>query len=206
MIYAEKSANNAAKTRGDRMALIVKVDAIFLAFFNRVAWGFARLTGKSNFFLAKTMVWIVIISAMTTALNYWLPILARKTNPFIAALYGSAALLFLADLYRCDQAEAATMNDKRTRIFSPAIYSPVFRFLLVFVNIITVPAAIFDIMSSAGIMPAKILDYSYMPAFTAFLYFAALDPPQVGKSKIREWAEGFANSFRKLAPVSVKRK
>lgn len=188
------------------MGLIAGIDAVLLAFFNKIAHGFARLTGKSNFFLAKTMVWIVIISAMTTALNYWLPILARKTNPFVAALYGGAALFFLTDLYNCDRAETATMNDKRTRVFSPVIYSPNFRLWAVLISIITAPTAIFDFVTSAGIMPAKILDNICAPAFAAFLYFAALDPPQMGKSKVREWAEGFANSFRKLAPVSVKRK
>lgn len=188
------------------MRFILAIDGTFLKFFNKIARAFARLTGKSNFFLAKTMMWVVIISAMTTTINYWLPILARKTNPFVVAVYGGAALLFLADLYRCDQAETATMNDKQTRIFSPVIYSPIFRFTTVFLSVITAPAAILDIVSSAGIMLAKILDNSYMPAFTAFLYFASLDPPQMGKSKVREWAEGFANLFRKPEPVPVKSK
>lgn len=195
-----------SKNKEGEMGLIIKIDAVFLAFFNRIARAFARLTGKSNFFLAKIAVWLVIISAMTTALNYWLPILARKTNPFIAALYGYAALLFLTDIYRCDRAEDAATNDERTRIFSPAIYSPIFRALIVIMGVITAPSAIFDIASSAGIMLAKILDNSYMPAFAAFIYFASLDPPQMGKSKVREWVEGFANSFRQLVPISVKRK
>lgn len=188
------------------MLLILAVDNALLSFFTKLARSFARLTGRSNFFLAKYMICIMIASAMVETMNYWIPLLGRKITPLEVAFRGLFALLCLIDLNQCDKAEGAAFQERRVRVFSPILYMPCFRIYITLSSFLTIPIAVHYFTSAEGMFLAKIISRSWGFAFVAYVYLITIDPPSVGKSKIQEWAEGFTNFFRKPVPIPVKSK
>lgn len=188
------------------MRLILTVDSALLSFFNKIVRAFARLTGRSNFFLAKIMMCISTSGAMIATANYWFPLLPIRSSLLFMIIMALVALLAINNMVECDKAEDITLQDEQTKPMPPIYYTPRIRMIYV---ILSIPWLFFVIPycfnHEKGFWWAKMIFACYTLALTAYYYFIVLDPPQVGTSKIREWAEGFANSFRKLAPVSVKK-
>ncbi len=188
------------------MRLILAVDSVLLGFFTKTARAFARLTGRSNFFLAKTMVCVMTACFMIATANYWLPLLDFRPPLSLTILMALNAFLCIYDLHRCDKAEDMMLGEKRTAMFFPLYYSPSFRVLTAVVAFSWIFIELPSFVSPKGFLFAKIVFLFFLPSYTAFIYFAVIDPPSVGKSKIQEWAEGFANLFRKPVPIPVKSK
>lgn len=189
------------------MSLLLAIDGIFLSFFNKIAHSFARFTGRSNFFLAKISVCISTSGAMIATANYWFPLLSIRSTLLFMIIMASVALLAINDMVMCDKAEGATLQDEQTKPMLPVYYTPTIRMTYVILSIpwlFTMVPYCFD--HERGFRWAKIIFTCYTLALAAHYYFAALDPPQIGKSKIREWAERFANLFHKPVPVPVKTK
>lgn len=197
--------NNLRRERKQTMRIILAIDGALLKFFGKIARAFARLTGRSNFFLAKCMMIIVVVGFIIATLNYWFPILGRKTNPITAGVMAFGVFTSFSYYFPlCDRAEETTSYG--VKMFNPLLYSPFFRIAIVFGGVIDISIYVSSVIFANEFLLAKLIDGVMGPAYAAFLYFVALDPPRVDKSKIREWAEGFASIFYKPAAVTVKKK
>ena len=186
------------------MESIKRVDGFFLSFFTKISHKFYRLTGYSNFFLAKLAVCVMVASVMVVIFNYWFPgILHYQSSPIQVVLCSLISMFCLFDMIKCDKAEKSAFNDERVRMFSPLYYSPVNRLLWIFLASLMILAVPFIIANNKGYLVFKALDLAFAPAFATFKYFISVDPPSSGKSKIREWCESFSAGFRKLAPMKV---
>ncbi|HEY4495354.1 MAG TPA: hypothetical protein VJC01_02815 [Candidatus Paceibacterota bacterium] len=186
------------------MEYIKWVDSIFLLFFTKISHKFYRLTGYSNFFLAKLAVCVMVASVMVVIFNYWFPgILHYQSSPIQVVLCSLISMFCLFDMIKCDKAEKSAFNDERVRMFSPLYYSPVNRLLWIFLASLTILAVPFTIASNKGYLIFKTLELAFAPALTAFKYLISVDPPSLGKSKIREWIESFSAGFRKLVQAKA---
>ncbi len=188
------------------MSLILAIDNALLSFFTKLARSFARLTGKSNFFLAKTMVCVLTAGFMIGTASYWLPLLDFRLPLSIVMIMALNAFICIYDLHQCDKAEDMMLNEKRTRVFNPLYYSPSLRVFVAVTTFLYIFIALPSLVSSKGFLFAKIVLVFFPPSYAAFIYFAVINPPSIGKSRIREWAEGFSNLFCKPIPVPVKSK
>lgn len=189
------------------MQLVLTIDGVLLSFFNKIARVFARLTGRSNFFLAKISVCILTSGAMIATANYWFPLLHLRSSPLYMVTMALVALLAINDMVKCDEAESITLRNEQTKPMPPIYYTPTIRMIYIILSVpwlLFVTPAMFQ--SREGFWWAKTIFACYTLALAAHYYFAALDPPSVGKSKIREWAEGFTNLSRKPVPIPVKSK
>lgn len=187
------------------MDLIVVVDSFFLSFFTKISHKFCRLTGRTNFFLAKLMVCVTLACTMIMVLGYWLPLFPTKLPVIFVVLAGLLNIKCLIEMNLCDKAENAALNDERVRIFNPLNYVPILRILWVYATIVISWMLIYAFtINSKGIFIAEAVLVSYAPSITAFKYLVSVDPPTPGKSKIREWAESFSAGFRKLVPIKAK--
>ena len=182
------------------------VDGRFMLFFKKITYWFAWLTGKNNFFLAKAMFGVVMVDTMIEVGNYWVPVLARKTTPADILIDG-ILMFFTFRMYNsCDSEEKRISSAERVKSpFALAYNLPIFRPCVAIYTLLSLSSALsLTFRSSDGIMFFKIMYNTMNPALVAFLYFVVLDPPQVGKSKVREWQEGFSAAFRKLSPIPAK--
>ena len=184
------------------MELIEMVDATILAFFTKVSHKFQRLTGRTNFFLAKTALCLAGLDILANIGNYWLHFLARETN-IVQLVLGITVITFLfKDMYLCDRDEDnAIDSSNRATTFHYLYKSQVVRLMFVFTAFWLLPLGVGELLTGKAAFTFRLLSFLYMYAITAFFYFIAVDPLPPGKSKIREWAESFVAGFRRLSLV-----
>lgn len=189
------------------MEKIIAIDNLILSFFTKISHKFYRLTGRTNFFLAKLAICVLVASTMTVIFSYWFPaILGFQPQSLLVALSGIVSVACLVNMVLCDKAEKSAFSDQRVRIFNPWYYSPLDRVIHVFMALICFFLIILylNIDSGKGYFIFKALYSAFLPADVAFKYFISIDPPTPGKSKIREWVEAFSAGFQKLAQINVR--
>lgn len=188
------------------MKPIVAIDNLALSFFTKISHKFYRLTGRTNFFLAKLAICVIAASVMTVVFSYWFPsILGFQPSLFYVVISGIVSILCLFVMIICDKAEKSAFNDKRVRLFSPLDYSPLNRVLWIFFALILLFMELPMLFNSEkGYFIFKALYSAFPWAVVAFKYLISVDPPSPGKSKIREWIEAFSAGFQKRAPIKVK--
>lgn len=187
------------------MRLVITVDTILLSFFTKISHKFYWLTGKTNFFLAKIAICILVASSMTVVFNYWFPLMLGYSVPLpFIIFYTIISISLLKKMNLCDKAENFIFNNDRVKVFHPMDYSLPTRFLWICGTILVIFLLFVITTSSDGYFIFKALAYAYTPTTMAFYYFIAVDPPAPGKSKIREWAESFSAGFQKLIPIKTK--
>ena len=185
---------------GEMMEFVTSVDNYFISLFTKLSDWFMRLTGRTNFFLAKIMVCVMIASCMVSVINFWFPLLSFPTTILGMVFNGTISLTLLTLLTPCDEAEKNVFSHKRMLFF---IHTPILRFVSLMFTFNVVPLLFFIvIVTSKGIIDNAI-NNAYMVSSTAFLYLTSIHPPTPGKSKIREWAESFAAGFKKLVPIKI---
>lgn len=188
------------------MILVIVVDNFVLSFFTKISHKFYKLTGRTNFFLAKLAMCLAVASIMIPIIGFWFPLLSSKLSVIAVIIFVFVSLILLRDMYNCDRAEANIFSSSRTKFFGSFSYSPNWRILWLIFAIFDVIKIfiIFFISSNQGIFLFKILNEMFGIDIMLFNYFISVDPPTPGKSKIREWAESFSAGFRKLVPIKAK--
>lgn len=187
------------------MGLVVVVDNLVLSFFTKISHKFYRLTGLTNFFLAKLSVCIMTVSLMSNILGFWFPILYYKPSPIIVVMCALLCFTSLLNMYLCDKANDAIFNNNRVNFFGLLNYSPTWRFLWLVLVITSMPIFIDNIFfEHKGVLIFNILNQIFGLAAVSFYYFISVDPPAPGKSKIQEWIKAFSVGFQKLVPIRAK--
>lgn len=185
--------------------MLTKLDNYILSLFTKFCHWFQRLTGKTNFWLAKFTVFLMFFRDGIYLYNYWFPVLKQKTSLFDAVFVGLIAPLWsMWALWNCDQGEANKYSETKTKSRLSLIYSQKFRkFYLVFNFFILLTEGI-SVFAKEGTLSFKLVYVILGNAVTAFIYLVVVDPLPPGKSKIQEWIEGFNAGFKKLVPISNK--
>ncbi len=186
------------------MQLVTSVDDYFLSLFKKFSDWFMRLTGRTNFFLAKISLCVMTASVMVDVINFWFLVLAKPTSILRAVLGGLVLMACYFGLVQCDKAEENSFSNERAKFFSGIICTPIARFIFIITALMSADIIMMMVFSAKGIMVFNIIRNLYSIALVAFLYFVAIDPPTLCKGKIKEWAESFAAGFKKLAPMKVR--
>ncbi len=183
-----------------------KLDKKILSFFTKISHGFQRLTGRTNFFLAKCSLILVAFGVLTGLANYYFPnLLAYEAGLYLAIMkILSISVLALWYFPECDKAEAASLCSGTAKFFSSLIFNYKWRLFGLFLALLEVGISLpLSINSPKGVIFFKVLDDVSSTAFLSFLYFAAVDPLPPCKSKIKKWLESFSVGLQK--PASAKR-
>lgn len=182
---------------------------VFLLYknFSHAAYRFAGLT---NYFFAKLAVVVVMLSIWSELINYWVPILSRKTALVPLMFNGIIGFALAIFAYQCDEANESVVSNANAKYDFFAFKIIPFDLELWAWRILCLAFAVFAILifftqkHTAPII-FDLLDASYWPAFMSFWYFLTVDPPSPAKSKLREWAENIVTAFKKLVPLRVSR-
>lgn len=187
------------------MKLLETIDARLLALFTMFSHKFQRLTGRTNFFLAKLSVALVMLSVAVELVNYWIPILSRKSTLFNVATNGIIAIWLVMCAYQCDEADNQLFSSEKAKYdflafwVDPSILRIMWLCLSWVALIIYTPTLFAPKVS----IIFDIIDFSYAHGGALFYYFLSVDPLPPGKSKIREWVEAFAAGFKRLVPARL---
>jgi len=185
--------------------LIERCDQTILGACTRFSHWLQRLTGRTNFFIAKIGLGIATISILVEIANYFSKFLVHKTNLFDVAFGGLVVLALTVDVYLCNKAEEDTVTPERFMPMirmGPLMDNLLVRVLAVTTSILVITLRLVNIWPEMKYPLLEVLYRLYGLGFTIFLYFIAVDPLPPGKSKVREWLEGFKFAFG-LKPATI---
>ena len=180
--------------------MLTRLDEKILSICTAFAHWFQRLTGRTNFFIAKMGIFITVSATMVRTANYFHNFLSFQASPISLSLYVIINVFYFRYACKCDQAEnEALASDVRARHFN---LGKSWRMVWFFATLFSVGDYLLK-ASTGGINIWTLEAISSMFAFGVciFEYFVDVNPLPPGKSKVRKWIENFAAGFRKPEPA-----
>lgn len=176
------------------MKLIEQIDAKILSHLTKFSHWFQRLTGLSNYILAKICLMLSSVSMFLLAISHWFPKLQMGNSSFfafLAPIYFLADLLMMSNLDKAHSGLQASGSMAKNRYIAWLASDP--------------PTRIFYITAGAYLVGEQYFFRSrlFFPLFGSsfFLfygfarYFAAVDPLPPGTSKVRQWLTSIRMAF-----------
>lgn len=175
------------------------IDGWILGQCTKFAHWFQRLTGRTNFFLAKNCRALCFMAVALQITNHFGK-LYKGDETVMVVLFGPLILLqIMWEGWQCDKAEDHVLSGHQTL---PAYARSMGTIAEWRIFIILWALSVFFLLHSDGRF--AVLQYIDNHAFplgaSGFYYFAAVTPLPPGKSKVREWIESFGH---RLVPVKV---
>ena len=184
--------------------MVAKLDAFILDRLTRFCHWFQRLTGKTNYFLAKIFLFLALNSILVRIINHWIPLLGYETYLFFEILIALVIFpLYINDIYSCDKSENRLLSGNelsKERFYSVNLNSIFWRILWLLLALIDVLSFISVFYTQRGVLLFKLLDDFALFIFLVS-YLLNVEPLPPGKSKIKEWIESFQTGFLKLQPA-----
>ena len=171
------------------MDLIYSIDELILKWVTKIAHKIQDLTGRNNFFLAKIMLWGVIINCLVICFNYYFKVLVMDTDIISMILNIIITLIYSSFINRCTQAERASMESETpTMYFANGIMQKLTRFIITVYTVGMLPINVYEIIKGNFIF-FEILHTSGYICLVLFTYLCVVTPKPPSKSKIKQWIE-----------------
>lgn len=188
------------------MSLARMLDNWMLGLCTKFAHWFQRLTGRTNYFIAKIGLIIATFTVTLDVMNYFHPVTSHKVSLPLTILGAIILLSIPFDAMALDKADEHSQLSKEKVGFRRLTNRSTFiiRFLwLYFSTFDTIRAvATFKPTLMGFVETAYIVCMSY--GFLIFYYFIAVEPLPPQKSKVRQWAEKFSFGLLSPAPAEAK--
>ena len=182
------------------MELFNKIDDAVLLWFTKISHQFQRLTGRTNFFLAKIGFVLGSLFLITGVSNYFFHIIPGHHDSILELImFLVLTPLWFRDIRRCDEAEEKTLLSP-TQAKLPI--TPGIRLLCLAFACTDVIDIMFNSHSSYFIF--EVLHKDYGIALTIFLYFASVDLLPPSQSEVSQWLEAFRATFRSTSQAPNK--
>ena len=172
--------------------MLNKLDEFTLYKFTKFAHWFQRLTGRTNYFLAKMGVLLILVSITATIVSYVAPMVPKEDRPslffvFFSGFIGMGEIWRMSEL---DKAEEDVLNPSRS---NPAkrnfAIDPTHRVFWIFACVFIVfVSAVVPEFNTIWWLGRNLLPFGIL----AFRYFIDVDPLPPGKSKVKEFFEAIA--------------
>lgn len=174
------------------MKVFVRIDEVILSFFTKISHWWQRLTGLTNYWLAKCALMVVSISLLVRILNYWHPLLSHKTELGLLAIAGFLIIGCCICIMIIDEADTQAQNsDTQAMPVNVTMRGETFwRIWFVFLTLTAIAQLPVDLLKTKSII-LELVNGCLCPSMACFLYFAAVNPLPPAKSKVREWIESF---------------
>lgn len=161
---------------------------------------FQKLTGLTCYFFAKLGLFIVLHSLVIRAMNYFSPIITAHSSPIDILLLFFFGYLSAVEMCALNRAQE---NNTQGQV-KVGGFSRQFRMFLWIFLMYEMYFLVFSIRN-APFKLLEILAYVGFPFGTLFFcYFIEVTPLPPGKSKVRQWIEGFFSVQPKLQPIPIK--
>lgn len=186
------------------MNIVEKMDGVILKFFTFISHKFQRLTGRTNFFLAKFGVALTFMCVLIHIFNYYKQVLSVKSSlfgvivDFVFVFYLTKALVALEEEdRRCQQSGEVKTKDR----FLLALFftSSLGRLLWSTLGILDLLRFYYTEFGPQVVLSMEIVNNLYCISIAVTSYFIAVEPLPPGKSKVREFLDSFVSGFKKFA-------
>lgn len=184
------------------------LDELVFLIFTKFAHWFQRLTGRTNYFLAKVGILVVLASITITITSYAAPMVPEEEKPplLIVFLLVYVGVMDIWRMTQLDVAERDLLNSKssapaKRQLFKDELGSRVFWIFAcmgtAYLNI-KIPAPFTFWRFGESMFPFGVL---------IFRYFVDVDPLPPGKSKVKEFFEAITAylSPAKTAPSEAQK-
>ncbi|MBX4190190.1 hypothetical protein KW791_02765 [Candidatus Parcubacteria bacterium] len=175
------------------------IDAWVLSYFTKFSHWFQRMTGRTNFFLAKVFIFAYVISILVGALNYWFQMLNHPTPRFGPVIKFAIVLFWMWYISRDKNLQDEHLQGKQTK--NPNELFFFLRVPLLIANLIDLQLQAPIFFGGKNVSLIDLFCYLEPLYFILFMYFDSVTPLPPGKSKVREWIEAYQAGFKKLQPI-----
>ncbi len=188
------------------MDFLKRVDAFVLTQCGRFSHWLQEMTGLTNFFVAKMAFSVFCVGSVMGVANYWWPFMDFKTNVVYVVCYFSAALYGSTAIYCCNENEHRLYHAKLLYKLVRGNEDAVMNFRLFFLGwsllmLISTPVLL-GVTTWKGVLTA-VFGYFFVWGLCIGEFFIVVTPLPPGISKIRQFINNFAASFKK--PISLPR-
>jgi len=185
------------------MKYLLVLDEGVLALCTKFSHWLQRLTGRTNYFLAKIGVIMSFFSILTEIFNYFQPILRYPTSLFSVVIDCLVVTNCVARVWDCDKMEEAN-GTSDTQIKS-RWDNPTWRLIWLIFTAWDLYGTIGLINTHSHIpfLPLELVSQSFAIDLAVFYYFVAVHPLPPGKSKVRQWVESLSG-VKNLEPATAK--
>lgn len=178
-----------------------KMDNKILSYIEKFCHKFQKLTGRTNFFIAKIVAYFMLASLLCNNINFYTKILVDDTPIFAFITNGILSLLIFFDLYQYDLAERDKFRQvKQYRIFIMGSdgtlgnrFMLLIRILYFVFAIIAFPRLIKN-LSISNYKFFEIISYLYEIEFILLSYLISITPLPPSKSQISEFISNIFHS------------
>ncbi|MBI2063478.1 MAG: hypothetical protein HYT65_00580 [Candidatus Yanofskybacteria bacterium] len=179
------------------------LDGKIIEKFTKFSHWFQKLTGLTCYFFAKMGLFVVLVGLFLRVLNYFIQFLTIETilpalDIFFLFFFG---LIFLRKIYLCNKAEENLFSSEVIRVEKESF---VFRIWCLFFLVLDTTFLMPDLYEARYIMLEIMGRTGFFMGFTIYNYFVEVTPLPPGKSKVRQWIEGFFSVQPKLQPIPIK--
>lgn len=190
------------------MRLIQTVDERILALFTKFSHWFQRLTGKTNFSLARLCLGPYGIGLLTIGLGYWLPLLPMQPPLVVSVAMFLSFVLIPFRVYVTHEAEKSFQDNPSIvpqMRFPEQSGDPLQRVLFLLTSPYTsLLMLLVHQKNKQGILLLSLIAGATWGYHAAYGYFLLVTPLPPGKSKVRQWIEEFHAGFGKRQPLPSK--
>ena len=177
-----------------------ELDTAILARFTKFSHWFQRLTGRTNFFLARICLMVLALSVLVGIVNFWFPVLTHKTSSLSLFFNILWTVLISVDNKKIGEADdRAGVDDTPAKMIffirCPG-FARVLFILFVFVGLAGTYGVLIDPKYKAVVRVFEILHNSFGAAIVCYYYLIDVTPLPPGKSKVRQWIEGLFSSLQ----------
>jgi hypothetical protein len=184
---------------------LIALDSRLMYFCTKVAHAFQRLTGRTNFFIAKIGITMGAVAFTIGVTNYFRQVLPHK-GYLVSVIIGLIALVVMTfDMMALDRADEQSQPSTE-RVMIPGITgrSRLWMRLAWFYFVCSDTIVLITAFVSLGVTLPWILEIAHSAGLSyglfIFYYFIAVEPLKPQKGKIREWIESLSSSPA-LAPA-----
>ena len=182
--------------------MLERLDNKILEKLTKFSHWFQKMTGLTSYFFAKTGLAIATLSSIISLLNYFSKFLHRGTDSFSIVLMVINLLGFGIILNKINRYED-NVSSEIVKLFSFSIYLRIFFICFSIYDFVTLPIILSHKDSHYFIL--EVIAYvGFSWGFLIFIYFIEIIPLPPGKSRIRQFIEGFFRPQVQVAPVPVK--
>ena len=173
--------------------MFLALDQFIIKKFTRYCHLFQKLTGRTNFFIAKIASLVVATAAMLRVLAHYIHFLPHTPSMIDVFLCTWITVILLRDAYLCDRAEEDLLNSEKAepevKLFNNIgvnRVSPGWRLIWIFFMILDISL----FWSNIGKAPNPVLyciQDLFSPGLFVFYYCLMVDPLPPGKSERHRW-------------------
>lgn len=189
------------------------LDARIIGLSTRFSHWFQRLTGRTNFFIAKIGVGMTALSVFGMIINYWKHIFFTISTDLSTVMTAFIVLTWLAMIvYSCDDAENklySNSSPQKVRYLGleqgGMPDNAIWRLFLLTFTFLSIPLKVYQMghIRTSYYLMEILTGLFFTMGMTVASYFLVIDPLPPAESRVKEWIDNLSTAFARPVPATI---